>query len=925
MPTLAAYRPRALADPVIKLLKEDSSEHELVLFAIEMFTFVMMPKDGPSNADNGVMFTEMFVDNTRKQTDNVSTIIKVLNEPNLKVKRSTLNLLKVMIKNCPDQLQAAFLNTPEAIGAVMELLGQSMNEVVRNEALLLMIELTKDRKDGKLSKQIQKMVGFHSAFEKVLDIVQEEGLSDGSVIVEDCLTLAINLLKDNESNQTMFREIGSCVMRLKPFLEVPVGEGTVWQPQKVNNMISMLALIQCLVSPSNSLKNNADTHAIMNRHKFVECLLSISLSTGLPDKMLTPALLATADVIRGSRDNQAVFATVTEGAAFHALLDKAFDTQRRASFSDRCAALYCFQSALYKNPDKQVHLADTLLRGAAPGAFLLHGLQLWLDPNVPVRREPKIAWIASLALSHVIMSIRESKEKLSKSGVMGADGKHISIMAKLVETLPQVEAGMEGSERLLASYLMLLVAWLSECPFAVQVFLKIEGSVAFLLAQLQESSRFGPQVQGLAGVVLACCIAYNDGEHDTFSKQNLLGHIRGSSGNGVEGYTDLMERFINSDLFSAAVKSPRFVNTDDESTCWFDRELANLYRNVVFAARSAIAQPDAGSGGVGMSPAVGGGGDGTSLDHHAAVIASYKGLIQEQDAEMQKLKAELAALKESGSTGVVAAEAGADTSVAAASAAAVAQENDQLRQEVASLQTAVAGLQAQVDAGGSSPEDTSAAAAAAAAAAADAAEMSGEALKEAQATITKLQGELSMTKAELLSVQQQPEGEAEISEQQQQLISAHADMSELHNQLFDKENALEESQAATKAATDAREAADAAAQQSAQQVAQMGAQLEELQQQVASSESAAAAAAASAAAAAPAEAGTAELAAKAKELETTLLRERGENEDLLVFLAEQDVKIKGYRERLVAAGQEVSEDEDDDDDDSDDDDVDDDA
>ena len=37
------------------------------------------------------------------------------------------------------------------------------------------------------------------------------------------------------------------------------------------------------------------------------------------------------------------------------------------------------------------------------------------------------------------MSVRDSKETLSKSGVMGADGKHVTIMAKLVETLPQVE------------------------------------------------------------------------------------------------------------------------------------------------------------------------------------------------------------------------------------------------------------------------------------------------------------------------------------------------------------------------------------------------------------------------------------------------------------------------------------------------------
>ena len=129
---------------------------------------------------NMFMFTEMFV-NVHKQTDNIKTLIKVLNEPSMQLKRATLHLLKVMLGNCPDQLQAGFLNTPEAIGAVMELLNVGMNEVVRNEALLLMIELTQDRKDGKLSKQIQKMVGFHSAFEKIFDIIQEEGLSDGFV------------------------------------------------------------------------------------------------------------------------------------------------------------------------------------------------------------------------------------------------------------------------------------------------------------------------------------------------------------------------------------------------------------------------------------------------------------------------------------------------------------------------------------------------------------------------------------------------------------------------------------------------------------------------------------------------------------------------------------------------------------------------
>eukprot|EP00729_Bicosta_minor_P015992 gene15992-5602_t len=48
-------------DPVLKVLKEDSAEHELALFAVEMFTFVMTPKDQDrlDHADVGVMFTEI--------------------------------------------------------------------------------------------------------------------------------------------------------------------------------------------------------------------------------------------------------------------------------------------------------------------------------------------------------------------------------------------------------------------------------------------------------------------------------------------------------------------------------------------------------------------------------------------------------------------------------------------------------------------------------------------------------------------------------------------------------------------------------------------------------------------------------------------------------------------------------------------------
>jgi hypothetical protein len=322
-------------------------------------------------------------------------------------------------------------------------------------------------------------------------------------------------------------------------------------------------------------------------------------------------------------------------------------------------------------------------------------------------------------------------------------------------------------------------------------------------------------------VVLACCIAYNDGELDQYSKQSLIAHIAQRGGGNTDGYLDYLDRFLNSDLFATAVKSPRFVDAETPDNCWFDRELANLFRNVVcearfvgargcililvalastqpvcvvqyhvslvstllhncsqlmasqhcrFAARTAIAQPDAVAGGMTSTP--GGGGDGTSLDHHAAVIASYKGLIQDQDGEMRALKEELATLKAGGAADVApsAIAASGEDAGADAAAAAVAAENAALRtqltqmqpyveaytakeHEVVALEAAVAGMQAELAAAAAAPQggpgttDGGTAAAESAAAA-----------REAAGTIATLQGELAKTRAELAAAAQQPTG-----------------------------------------------------------------------------------------------------------------------------------------------------------------------
>jgi hypothetical protein len=68
------------------------------------------------------------------------------------------------------------------------------------QALLLLIQLTKG------NANIQKIVAFENAFDRLFDVISEEGYSDGGIVVEDCLLLMLNLLRNNTSNQNFFKE-----------------------------------------------------------------------------------------------------------------------------------------------------------------------------------------------------------------------------------------------------------------------------------------------------------------------------------------------------------------------------------------------------------------------------------------------------------------------------------------------------------------------------------------------------------------------------------------------------------------------------------------------------------------------------------------------------------------------------------------------
>lgn len=91
------------------------------------------------------------------------------------------------------------MSEPVGVSRLMDLLSDA-RDVIRNEGLLLLINLTK------ANAAIQKIVAFENAFDLAMEIIAAEGMSRGHVIIEDCLHLILNLIRGNVSNQNFFRE-----------------------------------------------------------------------------------------------------------------------------------------------------------------------------------------------------------------------------------------------------------------------------------------------------------------------------------------------------------------------------------------------------------------------------------------------------------------------------------------------------------------------------------------------------------------------------------------------------------------------------------------------------------------------------------------------------------------------------------------------
>ncbi|XP_065349618.1 general vesicular transport factor p115 isoform X3 [Cloeon dipterum] len=592
-------------DALCNVLSPETFEEEegLKRFLCDLRVFNILFEFIERGTDSvGGQFTEIFI----KQSQNVSLVLEMLEEFEFHVRWPAVKLLSSMLAHRAREVQELVLTSPMGVSKLMDLLSDS-REVIRNDALLLLISLTKG------NANIQKIVAFENAFDRLFEVIASEGGLDGGIVVEDCLLLMYNLLRANPSNQNFFKE-GSFIQKLTPMLQPGSEDG--WAAQRAANCHALLQVLRTLVAPANPAQATSACQQIMRGSGLLGSLSDSLMASGVPADVLTETVCSVAEVMRGCGENQTFFSQVMAPSnpprpALVVLLMSMVNEKQPLAL--RCAVLYCFQCFLHRNQDGQAQLAQTLLpatteqvSGVTSGTLLCGGL---FSPDTLTN------WFSCVALSHSLVDNPGTKEQLLRVQLAPAEG-HPG-----VHLLPQCLALLQQAQRpqTRLGLLQLLAQWLAHCSAAVGHLLSTPNAVAHLTAVVCDVSE-EELVRGLSAFVLGLCVAFNDDAVVSFGRLALVQLINKRI--GTEAFLDRVADTTRHEAYAKAAKHPQ-PTAATAADLQLDHEFCRLLKaleNVV--ARAVAPKPEEVVEQVGS--------------------AQYKVLIRQQDEQLAQLSRQLA-------------------------------------------------------------------------------------------------------------------------------------------------------------------------------------------------------------------------------------------------------------------------------------------
>ncbi|KAN0003493.1 hypothetical protein ACTFIZ_009652 [Dictyostelium cf. discoideum] len=576
------------------LLEQNKDDIELVREIIQILTLIMttLPKD-----DNIIEIhnTELFI----SVKNNFVVICDLLKVNDYYIRYYIARFLVILIKNRFDAVQEAILSCPMSMPNIMSLL-LDKREVIRNEALLIILELTKS------NQEIQKIVAFESAFEILLDIIKREGLSEGGVIVNDCILVLNNLLKGNVSNQNFFRETG-CIQGLSPLLEVQNTDMWILSDNKFNIIMSTLDIILTLVE-RNNVSTPPNQH-IISHSGIMNLIIRLGLGKMSSQVIRSKSLYTLGEIIHLNPENISEFSGVTMKSEVSkqsqtALLRLTTVMLYSKDIIEKAAAFHVFKSYLYNNEEAQMALASTIISDSSSnnsnnnnttsgdsssnntksnspidqqqklqlefenlsiGQHLYKALFSW---ETPIQGKPfdiSCFWFASVVLLYMLKDSILTKEQLLKMPLevpkSSAEAQQpVTLFTKLMDCLMATKK-QDIDPTIKIGLLKLLAVWLADSPKSVKIFFDGNQHLAFLVEIILSplptgsstaggNSNLHSHIQGLCTLILGICAQYMDDETAEKNKSNLSSIINHRI--TVNTFKEKLDSLRKSDSFTNA-------------------------------------------------------------------------------------------------------------------------------------------------------------------------------------------------------------------------------------------------------------------------------------------------------------------------------------------------------------------------------------
>jgi hypothetical protein len=227
---------------LIGSLGQDGEDVDTVKIVLETLLMLFNPDENSPEASEEIAL--WLADEFTQRQENISILLDLLDSNDFYSRLYSLQLLAAILSSRTERTEECIFTAPLGISRLVATLDDK-REAIRNEGLSLLTYLTPN------SSELQKLVAFENAFDRIFAIIKLEGsLSNGDRVVEDCLILLANLLRMNASNQAYFRETG-CVQKLArlikdALIDDDADDGVAeWaQLQRNRNIYALLAVLR---------------------------------------------------------------------------------------------------------------------------------------------------------------------------------------------------------------------------------------------------------------------------------------------------------------------------------------------------------------------------------------------------------------------------------------------------------------------------------------------------------------------------------------------------------------------------------------------------------------------------------------------------------------------------------------------------------